>query len=117
MATGKKQLRFLLIVALTVNIEMGCTDRRVVSPIPPLRPQSLPAETIEARAEVQFEGGETNFLTIQEHNGSLDVTGFPFGISSIDYASDPENPHPTFFLKDQIDTALQGAWAVDWYAD
>jgi hypothetical protein len=103
---------------LLFTLVIGCTDRREVASVPPLKLHSnLPPATSVAVAGVQFQNADTTFVTMAAHNGQIYTSGFPFGMAIIDYASNPEAPRLISAVADQIDTAFPiGTWGVDWYA-
>jgi hypothetical protein len=115
----RRQLGFFIAFAV-LTAQWGCTNRQVMGTanlqMGPIN--SLTTAALKNVAEVQFQNNPTEVLTIQNRgDGSLYMTGRPFGFSGWDISTNPENPTLNFAASDQIDTfAPNGKWVVDWYA-
>lgn len=120
MATEKTLQGLLRGVALTLVLVAGsgCTDdRRPEETFVPEVQAAPPVTDVNPAAEVQFQGQETQVLTMQLRGNSLFMTGRPFGFMRWDVGANAESPHLTFAASDQIDSfAPFGKWVVDWYA-
>jgi hypothetical protein len=108
-----------VITILILTLQWGCTDRRAPRGVPVTL--SAVSNTISSAlkqvADVKFQNNDTQVTSMIQKNGSLYLTGRPFGFSRWDVSVDPESPSLTFAASDQIDTfAPKGKWVVDWYA-
>lgn len=119
MASWVRHLRDIGLFLLA-GLLLSCTERRQNPPVEPVIIQHKQAEVLEAVADVQFDGGDTQVLQMFVKSNSLYLTGFPFGFSRWDIGADAEAPQLTFAASDQLDTFSPypplGKWIVDWYA-
>lgn len=99
---------------------VACTDH-TPPPAPPV--SSAPVNygsSVNHVADVQFAGQPTQVLQMTVYQGSLYLTGRPFGLSRWNISADPQNPSLIFAMSDDIvgfsDAKFFGPWIVDWYA-
>jgi len=124
MSSSERQLAVLLF-SVMVLLQTGCTDRRQPKRFP-VSIQRHEPEILSAIADVQFDGQQTITHQMLVVGNDLLMTGRPFGFAKWNIGANPENPHLTFAVSDQIDQFSPhepidnrpplGSWVQDWYA-